>query len=109
MPRRAAKTDDNHQAIVSYLRLKGWSVRSLASLGDGIPDLLVSRMKFTALVEVKDGDKSPSQRKLTPKERAFLEDWPGVAIVALSPEDALIQLEKWRSVVMRNGGRSVHI
>ena len=98
MPRRAAKTDDNHQAIVSYLRLKGWAVRSLAMVGNDFPDLIVAKWKFTALVEVKDGAKPPSKRALSAGQRAFLEDWPGIAIVALSPEDALIQLENARRV-----------
>ena len=63
--RKRAKLDVNHLEIVATLRKCGASVVSLASLGDGVPDLLVGYRGKTALVEIKDGDKPPSQRELT--------------------------------------------
>jgi hypothetical protein len=66
--RRAARVDDNHPAIVRALRATGCMVQSLAMVGDGCPDLLVMRAGTIKLLEVKDGSKVPSARKLTPQE-----------------------------------------
>jgi hypothetical protein len=57
-----------------------------------VPDTLVSRFGFTALVEWKDGDKSPSRRKLTPDQERFHAEWQGVIVTALSPQDAETKL-----------------
>ena len=40
--RRAARVDSNHIEIVKAFRKLGCSVLSLASLGKGVPDLLVA-------------------------------------------------------------------
>jgi hypothetical protein len=74
--RRAAKVDGNHGAIVEALRKLGIWVRSTAALGDGFPDLLVWFRQFH-LIELKDGAKPPSARKLTPAEELFFASCPG--------------------------------
>ncbi len=89
---RAKKIDANHNDVADYLRAVGWSVFSTAALGSGFPDLLVGRPGFAAVVEVKDGAKPPSARKLTPDEQRFAESFTGPYIVALSGEDAHRQL-----------------
>jgi hypothetical protein len=91
--RRAARRDANHQEIGDYLRGLGWSVLDLADAGDGVPDYAVSLGTFSALVEVKDGSKPPSARKLTEKEQKVKDGWQGAYIIALDPEDALQKLE----------------
>lgn len=80
--RRAARTDDNHSAIVGVLRAYGIRVLSLAGVGQGCPDLLVYNPRTTELLllECKDGNKPPSKRKLTPMQEIFREQWP-VAVV----------------------------
>ena len=70
--RRAARTDDNHSEIVSALRGCGCLVQSLAAVGKGVPDLLVQRNDVLYLLEVKDGNKPPSRRLLTPEQEKFL-------------------------------------
>lgn len=92
MVRRAARRDANHKDVGDYLRDLGWSVLDLADLGDGCPDYAVSKPNWAALVEVKDGSKPPSARKLTPKEQKVKDDWQGPYVVALSGEDAAVQL-----------------
>jgi hypothetical protein len=84
--RRAARTDDNKAAIVSALRALGCSVYDLR-----MPvDLLVGRNGRTMLVEIKDGNKSPSKRAYTPAQQAFLADWRGAPIVTvLCVDDAI--------------------
>jgi hypothetical protein len=66
-------------------------VQSLASLGGGVADLLVSATlyggQFFVLLEVKDGDKSPSRRVLTQDQIAWHKRFP-TAIVN-SPEEAI--------------------
>jgi Holliday junction resolvase len=51
--------------IVTALRAAGATVQSLAGVGKGTPDLLVGYKGQTLLMEVKDGNKSPSARLLT--------------------------------------------
>lgn len=93
---RAKKVDANHNAVADYLRRIGYSVFSTAALGNGFPDLLVGCAGFAAVVEVKDGAKPPSARKLTEDEQRFAEQFTGNYIVAISPEDAAEQLERMR-------------
>lgn len=72
--RRAAKKDDNHQSVVQALRQIGAYVQDLGGVGQGCPDLLVGFRGAWHLLEVKDGAKVPSKRKLTPAEIEFLVD-----------------------------------
>ena len=76
--KKYGRTDDNQTSIVRSLRKAGCSVLSLAEIGGGCPDLLVFRRSTGLLymLEVKDGDKFPSQRKLTPHQVKFHQDWP---------------------------------
>ena len=87
--RRANRIDYNQSVIVESLRKAGAYVR-IVTMGDGVPDLLVGYKGFTFLLEVKDGDKPPSQRKLTTAEQKFFDEWTGgLLAVVESVEDAL--------------------
>ena len=72
MTRYNAKTDANHTDVVTALRSVGAGVQSLAMVGDGCPDLLVAFRGAWHVLEVKDGSKPPSHRKLTPAEQMWL-------------------------------------
>lgn len=88
------RTDDNQREIVSALRKAGATVISLASLGNGCPDLLVGFRGVTYLFEVKDGSKSPSKRRLTELEEKFRQAWQGLPVVVVnSVEEALVAIE----------------
>lgn len=88
--RRAARTDDNHADVVAALRAAGACVQSLAAIGKGCPDLLVwSAAKGYVLLEVKDGDKFPSHRKLTADQTKWLREWRGPVLVVTSSQAAL--------------------
>lgn len=100
--RRAARRDANHKDVGDYLRALGWSVLDLASLGNGCPDLAVGKPGFAALIEIKDGSKPPSARKLTEDEQRVRDNWQGPYVVALSGEDAAEQL-----LVLQNGWRQL--
>jgi hypothetical protein len=75
--RQAAKTDRNQTEIVDALRRMGATVQSLAAVGKGTPDLLVGFEGETFLMEVKDGMKPPSARKLTPDQEVWHGNWTG--------------------------------
>ena len=87
--RRAARVDDNHRSIAVALKAIGCSVLSLAPLGKGAPDLLVGYWGRNTILEVKDGSKPPSKRKLTPDEEAFAEAWRGQYAVVETVEQAI--------------------
>lgn len=87
--RRAARTDANQTQIVEALRVIGATVRVI-SQGDGIPDLLVGFRGKTALLEVKDGRKPPSARKLTEAEQRFFDEWRGGTLAIVNSVDEAI-------------------
>jgi len=87
--RRAARIDANQQEIVAGLRDCGYSVLSLAAVGEGCPDLLVGAAGKNYLLEVKDGNKSPSRRVLTQDQRRFFATWQGRVRVVSSLDEAL--------------------
>ena len=87
--RRAAKVDDNHAEIVRALSDVGCSVLSLAAVGMGAPDVLVGVRGRCFLLEIKDGDKSPSRRKLTEDQQTFHAGWRGHLAIVESVDDAL--------------------
>lgn len=75
--RKYGKTDANHAEIVRALRNVGASVQSLASVGEGCPDLLVGYQGKNFCLEVKDGNLPPSKRKLTADESIWQGNWRG--------------------------------
>lgn len=88
--RRAAKIDANQVQVVGALRYAGVKVLSLAALGKGVPDLLCAFHGRLVLLEVKDGQKVPSARKLTDDQIEFHKEWADVPLhVVESPWEAL--------------------
>lgn len=86
--RRAAKVDANHAAIVRRFREIGATVQDLSAVGKGCPDLLVGYHGVNVLVEIKDGEKVPSARKLTADQVTWHAKWSGQVDVCSSVEDA---------------------
>lgn len=89
MTRYACKRDDNHAPIRDALRALGVVVVDTGSAGGGLPDLVclhvtakdpVTGSALVRLLEVKDGDKSPSRRKLTKAQIEFTK-WIPVIVV----------------------------
>lgn len=78
--RRASKIDANQEQVVAALRAAGVRVLSLAAVGKGVPDLLCAFHGQLILLEVKDGSKIPSARKLTPDQVEFHKAWQGVPL-----------------------------
>lgn len=88
--RRAARTDANQIQVVSALRAAGAKVQDLSSVGQGVPDLLCKYQGAFYLIEVKDGRKPPSQRRLTDDQVKWHEEWKSAFLgVVESPDEAL--------------------
>lgn len=86
--RSPRKVDDNQPEIVAALRRVGASVQSMHTIGQGCPDLLVGFKGNNYVLEVKDGNKSPSRRALTPDEQLWHTAWKGCVAVVESVADA---------------------
>lgn len=93
--RRRARTDGNHGEIVEALRASGCSVQSLATVGAGVPDLLVGIAGRNLLLEIKDGSKSPSKRTLTPAEITWHGAWGGQVATVATVDEALALIDEW--------------
>lgn len=87
--RLKAKRDANHQTIVDCCRSLGMSVLDLGAVGHGAPDLVVGLANINVLVEIKDGDKPPSARQLTPDQQEFFATWHGELWVVKDTQDCL--------------------
>jgi hypothetical protein len=87
--RSGKKVDANHGAVRDGLkRIPGMVVHDLTQSG-GPLDLLCSYDHRLRYLEVKDGDKPKSARKLTKKEEDFIAKFPEFCAVVLSLDDAL--------------------
>ena len=91
--RRASRVDSNQAAIVAAFRGLGCSVFPLHQVGGGFPDLAVGCNGLNLLIEVKDGSKCPSARRLTSDEQRFIEAWSGQVCIVASVEDVRLIVE----------------
>ena len=98
--RRAGRIDANQGVIVAALRGVGASVAITSGAGNGLPDLIVGFRGETFLLEVKDGAKVPSAKRLTEAEQTFVDNWRGRPVVIVETvADAL------RAIGLREGER----
>lgn len=88
MSRFARRIDENQPEIAKEFRRLGCTVAITSSLGAGFPDLVVGLLgRYNLLVEVKDGAKPPSKRKLTDDEQEFKDNWSGRYDIVETLED----------------------
>ncbi len=87
--RQRAKKDTNHNSIGDALLRAGASVWDTSGVGSGFPDIVVGFRGNTFLLEVKDGAKPLSQRKLTTDETAFHMSWRGKCAIVNNEMEAL--------------------
>jgi len=86
------RTDSNHAEIIKALRkIPNLSVFSTHEVGKGFPDIVIGYKGINYLIEIKDGNKPPSSRKLTPDEVKFHQDWHG-QIKVIKNLDELLQI-----------------
>tara|TARA_R110000782_G_scaffold218427_1_gene305814 strand:- start:30435 stop:30761 length:327 start_codon:yes stop_codon:yes gene_type:complete len=89
VPKFAAKVDANQSEIVAGLRAFGCTVAAAHAVGRGFPDLVVGYRGETFLIEVKDGNKPPSARKLTTAQVEWHAAWRGHVAVVCNLSEAL--------------------
>ena len=92
--RRAPKKDANHPAIVERFQQWGATVADTAAMGEGFPDLVIGLAGIDQQVEVKDGGKSPSERRLSSGQIKHFTTWRGrqpVKVETLLDVDELCQ------------------
>lgn len=65
------------------------SIFTTHTIGKGFPDIVIGYRGKNYLIEIKDGNKTKSQTKLTPEESKFHLHWKGQVNVAYSFEDIL--------------------
>jgi hypothetical protein len=73
------------------MRAVGATVRVITQ-GDGLPDLLVGYNGHTILMEIKDGNKPPSARKLTDNEQKFFDEWKGGPLYKVESVDQALDI-----------------
>ena len=80
--------DANQTSIVKALRMiPGVSVQSLASLGDGAPDIAVGYRRRTYLYEIKS-----EKGALTPDQKAWHAKWRGHVAIARNLDGILLDM-----------------
>ncbi len=92
--RTASRVDANQPEIVQALRDCGAIVKHTHTIGKGFPDLIVGYRGVNYLLEVKDGSKPPSARKLTDDEQRWHDEWRGQVVVVNSVEEAISVINK---------------
>jgi len=90
--RRASRRDFNERRVIDALKACGAYVKQINDAGAF--DLLVYYRGYTLLLEVKDGDKSPSARALTPAEAKFHAEWPGQNLHIVNSEHEALDILK---------------
>lgn len=83
------RVDRNHGEIKKCFEYLGYSVSDVFQLKTGIGDIIVGKYDKNYLIEIKDGEKPPSQKKLTPTEHKFKDSWKGQHDIIESIEDVL--------------------
>ena len=100
--RRAARTDANLTATVEAFRSLGCSVNVR---NDDMADLDVGFGGVSMIVEVKDGAKKPSARKLTPNQIKKRATWTGGIRLVQNMEDVALTvatIRKWHSMIFNS-------
>lgn len=92
----AKRIDRNQPEIVSALRKAGVSVELTHEVGGGFPDLVCGVPEAVFLLELKDGDKPPSERKLTPDQVVWHARWRGPVHIVTSVAEALAVADSYR-------------
>lgn len=89
---RARRKDANHSTVLRMAREVGAEVLDLHSLPGGLDALIGYRSKLF-LIEIKDGSKPRSRRKLTPAEVATVDRFRaiGCPVLVVETEDDLLR------------------
>lgn len=103
--RMAARKDDNQTRVVEEFRKLGYHVWLTFRLKDCV-DIVISKDKFTAAVEIKDGEKVPSKRKLTDGEIKFKAAFKGRYYLCESIKD-VHEIDRAESAIVKASGLNI--
>jgi len=95
MIRRAASVDVNQPAIVKAFRKMGCAVLPLHTLGQGVPDFLVSFRQANHLVEIKNPKASPKRRKPNEIQKRWHDNWQAPVHIVQSIDDVQTLVMQW--------------
>lgn len=98
MSYRVKRTDSNQKSIVETFRALGGHVYVTSDVGKGFPDIILGLKgnfgRWLGMIEIKDGSRPPSQRKLTEDEEKFHDEWKGFVHIITSEEEAIALVDK---------------
>jgi len=96
MTRYAKRTDDNHADVVAEFReaMPEATVFDASGAGRGFPDLVVGWKGKNFLIELKDPDKPPSRRKLTPAQENMHLQWQGQIAICHSAAEICAEIAR---------------
>lgn len=94
--RTAARKDANHGAIIGVFEALHCSVADVSGCPCGF-DLVVGMGTAAILVEVKDGEKPASARKLTENEAVQHLRWKGPKAIVTNTDEAAVVAKLLRS------------
>lgn len=92
--RKAARVDANQAEIIKAARRLGATVEVTSAVGKGFPDFVMGIFGINFLIEVKDGEKVPSQRKLTDDQVRWHHKWNGTVHVIKSVDEIIELIQK---------------
>jgi hypothetical protein len=95
--RQAGRIDIVHKECVIAFLYHGCSVKTLASVGEGVPDLLVGDHGVTHLVEVKSHPAGTQKGEPNAAQKQWLLGWTGDYTITRGADDVKRLVEKWRS------------
>tara|TARA_Y100000310_G_scaffold345847_1_gene471269 strand:+ start:28833 stop:29213 length:381 start_codon:yes stop_codon:yes gene_type:complete len=100
------RKDSNHNEVAKEFKRLGWyisDVSNIPALCDLRIDRIIDNKHVSIVVEIKDGEKPQSQRKLTKDEVSYLSTFPGnIAIVESLYDCAVLdKLAERSSVIIR--------
>ena len=102
MRHRGKRRDANHFELMNHAKSIGFLVLDTSQLNAGL-DLIVGLHSFMRRIEIKDGSKPPSERKLLASEQKAFDEWPGLCVVWESEADVDLlhtQLtDEWRRLL----------
>jgi len=96
VPSYRNRLDKNQAEIISALRASGWVVIAMNIMRGKWLDLAAAKHGVTVAVECKT-----TGEELTESESVFMRDWPGLAVVAYSGQEAVDRCEACLRVLGR--------
>lgn len=90
------RTDSNQKEVFKVFRDMGCTVLNLSNVGACCDCLVAVSPTRQILIEIKDGSKPQSQRKLTRSEAKFHDEWKGELYIINNIHEAIALVNRCR-------------